>query len=104
VQLSPEFTEFDWDDGNRQKNWKTHNVAWWECEEAFFQQPLYVLPDPKHSTGEQRFYALGVTNIGRLLFLVFTRRKHKIRVISARDMSKKERKAYYEEAQEDAKA
>ena len=79
-------------------------MAWWECEEAFFQQPLYVLPDPKHSTGEQRFYALGVTNIGRLLFLVLTRLKHKIRAISARDVSKKERKAYYEEAQEDAKA
>jgi hypothetical protein len=104
MHLLSDLAGFEWDDGNRNKNWKKHHVAWWECEQVFFNQPLYVLPDPEHSTGEQRFYVLGVTNAGRLLFLAFTQRKRKIRVISARDMSKKERKAYYEKAQENAKA
>ncbi len=103
MRLFPDPVSFEWDDGNQNKNWKKHHVAWWECEEVFFNQPLYVLPDPEHSKSEQRFYVLGVTNAGRLLFLVYTQRRNRIRVISARDMSKNERKAYYEKAQEDAK-
>jgi uncharacterized DUF497 family protein len=102
VQLFPEFTAFDWDDGNRDKNRTKHGVAWWECEELFFNQPLYVLPDPKHSAAEPRFYALGITSLNRPLFVVFTMRKSKIRVISAREMSKKERKVCSEKAQEDS--
>ncbi len=104
MQVLPQFTGFDWDDGNRQKNWTRHQVAWGECEETLFNQPLYVLPDSMHSSREQRFYALGVTNAGRLLFVVFTQRKHKIRIISARNMSKRERNMYYEKAQEDPQA
>jgi uncharacterized DUF497 family protein len=104
VQLFPEFEGFDWDEGNRQKNWARHHVTWWECEEMFFNQPLYVLPDPRHSQTEPRYYALGLTSLDRPLFVVFTRRKKKIRIISAREMSKKERKAYREKAQEDSKS
>jgi uncharacterized DUF497 family protein len=104
VQLFREFDGFDWDDANREKNWARHRVTWWECEEVFFNQPLYVLPDTKHSETEPRFYALGVTSLHRPLFLAFTRRKNKIRVISAREMSKKERKLYSEKAQEDSQA
>jgi hypothetical protein len=69
---------------------------------VFFNQPLYIMPDPIHSDAEERFYALGKTNGQRLLFLVFTRRKAKVRVISARDMHKKERKVYNEKAQKDS--
>jgi hypothetical protein len=72
VQILSEFTEFDWDDANRHKNWQKHRVSWWECEELFFNQPLYTLPDLSHSQREERFYALGTTNAGRLLFVVFT--------------------------------
>lgn len=104
MQLLVDFTGFEWDSGNRQKNWAKHRVAWWECEEAFFNQPLYVIPDPRHSGKEARFFALGVTNAGRMLFLVFTRRTQKVRIISARDMSKRERKTYYEKAQKDSQA
>lgn len=85
------------------KNWHRHKVTWWECEEVFFNQPLYVYPDERHSLTEERFYALGRTNSSRLLFIVFTRRKTKIRIISARDMHKKERKVYLEKAQRDSK-
>ncbi len=85
---------FDWDDGNKQKNWEKHQVDFRECEEVFFNQPLLIKEDLKHSSQEKRFYALGRSDIGRTLFLVFTLRNNKIRVISARDQSKKERKIY----------
>ena len=87
---------FDWDDGNRDKNWLVHKVAWVEAEEVFFNQPLLVYPDPLHSQSEERLYALGQTSADRRLFIVFTIRKNKIRVISARNMSKKERRIYDE--------
>lgn len=89
-----EYVGFDWDSGNADKNWKKHNVTQQECEEIFFNQPLIVALDAKHSESEPRQFVLGQTNSGRKLFLVFTARKNKLRVISARDMSKKEREAY----------
>lgn len=103
MRLFPEFSRFDWDAGNRDKNWRRHKVLWWECEEVFFNQPLYVLADRKRSLSEERLYALGRTHDDRFLFIVFTRRKSKVRVISARDMSKKERKIYLEKTQKDSK-
>lgn len=87
-------TGFDWDDGNRNKNWLRHAVAAVECEEVFFNQPLLVTTDEKHSQNEERFYALGKTNSGRRLFVSFTVRGSLLRVISARDMSRKERNVY----------
>lgn len=85
---------FDWDDDNRDKNWLKHRVTWSECEEPFFNSPLLLNPGPAHSQTETRHFALGQTNAGRPLFIVFTIRKEKIRVISARDMSRKEREFY----------
>ncbi|MDI6731686.1 MAG: BrnT family toxin [Candidatus Margulisbacteria bacterium] len=86
--------EFEWDSANLDKNWDKHKVAHFECEEVFFNKPLVVSPDIKHSSHEARFYALGKTNRNRFLFVVFTVKNKKLRVISARDMSKKERKWY----------
>lgn len=102
MKLFSGFSGFDWDSANREKNWIQHQVAWWECEEMFFNQPLYVFLDTGHSSGEERYYALGRTNHARLLFIVFTRRKNRIRIISARDMHKKERKVYHEKAKKDS--
>lgn len=85
---------FDWDDGNRDKNWLKHRVSNRESEELFFNQPLIVVADIKHSEMEERLFALGQTNDGRRLFVSFTVRMNKIRVISARDMSQKERERY----------
>ncbi len=85
---------FDWDEGNRDKNWISHQVTSSECEEIFFNQPLVVADDVSHSKDENRYYVLGQTNAGRLPFLVFTIRTKLIRVISARDMGRKERKEY----------
>jgi uncharacterized DUF497 family protein len=88
---------FEWDNGNQQKNVK-HGVAPAEAEQVFLNEPLIVLDDMKHSDTEQRFHALGQTNEGRLLHITFTIRTSRIRVISARDMHRKERAIYEQEA------
>ncbi len=85
---------FEWDEGNITKNWESHGVTHIECEEVFFNVPLVINVDEPHSIAETRYYVLGKTNSRRLLFLVFTIRNDKIRVISARDMNRKERKIY----------
>lgn len=83
---------FDWDTGNRDKNWQKHGVTTGECEQVFFNLPALFQPDPPHSKTEPRYFLLGQTDSGRRLFIVFTIRSDKIRVISARDMSRKETK------------
>ena len=87
-------TSFQWDEGNANKNWERHRVSRSESEEVFFNNPLVVTDDDVHSTTEDRYFALGRTHRGRLLFTVFTVRRQKIRVISTRDMTKKEREVY----------
>jgi hypothetical protein len=87
-------TGFEWDDGNVDKNWLLHRVAFWEAEEVFFNEPLLIQTDSKHSGDERRFIALGQTDAGRLLFISFTVRHFLIRVISARDTTRKETRAY----------
>ena len=79
-------TGFQWDAGNAAKNWKLHRVSQAECEQVFFNRPLRVAPDQKHSLQEPRLAALGRTNAGRLLSIVFTARGTLVRVISARDI------------------
>jgi hypothetical protein len=85
---------FEWDDGNITKNWDRHQVSSTECEEVFLNKPLLLADDVRHSASEVRNYALGQTDNGRLLFIVFTVRGTRIRVISARPMSGKERQIY----------
>ena len=91
-------TSFDWDEGNARKNEK-QRVSTAEAEQVFFNAPLLVLEDIKHSRTEPRFHALGKTNKVRLLHITFTLRGagEKMRMISARDMHRKER-AIYEKA------
>lgn len=87
-------TGFQWDEGNATKNWEKHDVSQIECEQLFFNRPLIVKNDRPHSREEIRYYGLGRTDGARLLFVAFTIREDKIRVISARDMSPKEQKRY----------
>lgn len=84
---------FDWDRGNERKSVEKHAVSQAEAEEAFFNRPLLAMPDAAHSRTEPRFHLLGTTNAGRCLHVTFTLRGDGtlIRVISARDMSRKER-------------
>lgn len=91
---------FEWDVGNSDKNWSKQQVSSLECEQIFFNTPLLLYSDDKHSCQELRYYVLGRTDNDRLLFVVFTTRNNLIRVISARDMSKKERKIYEEKITE----
>ncbi len=87
---------FEWDAGNADKNWLKHGVSRSECEQAFFNRPFLAVEDEKHSTAEARYFALGATDAGRRLFIVFTIREQRVRVISARDMSRQERRIYEE--------
>ena len=87
-------TGFEWDAGNAEKNWELHDVSRGEAEEIFFNRPLVVAPDAGHSRREARFAALGRTEEGRRLTIVSTLRGTLIRVISARDMSRRERRIY----------
>jgi uncharacterized DUF497 family protein len=91
-----QLTGFEWDDGNSRKSADKHDVSQAEAESIFFNDPLIVVVDAKHSEREQRFNALGKTTQNRLLHITFTLRQNgtMVRVISARDMHRKERKAY----------
>ncbi len=87
-------TGFQWDAGNADKNWELHQVSRGECEQVFFNRPLLVAPDVGHSDRESRYAALEQTNAARRLAVVLTIRGTLIRVISARDMSRRERRIY----------
>ena len=91
-------TGFDWDEGNREKNWIKHGVDYRECEEVFFNRPLIVGDEIKHSVQEKRYFVLGRSNAGKRLFLAITIRKDKVRVISARHQSRKERQIYEQQS------
>jgi len=91
-----QITGFEWDEGNSRKNEEKHGVSQSEAEQIFFNEPLLVLDDGKHSQQEVRFHALGKTDDARLLHITFTLRGSgtQIRIISARDMHRKERAIY----------
>lgn len=92
-----ETIEFIWDKGNIDKSWRKHKVTNRECEEIFFDKNKKIYKDKLHSFDkEDRFILLGKTKKRRLLYTVFTIRKKKIRIISARDINRKERKLYNE--------
>jgi len=93
-------TGFDWDENNAAKNWERDRVTSEEAEDVFFHDPFLVRSDAAHSKGERRYWALGKTTRDRRLFVAFTIRNKLIRVISARDMSRRENEEYerYEKA------
>ena len=90
----PDLTGFQWDAGNREKNWDGHQVATGEIEQSFFNRPVIVAPDPQHSRVEARHYLLGRSNEGRELTITFTVRGTLVRPIMARPMSRGERRIY----------
>ncbi|MBI2464709.1 BrnT family toxin [Candidatus Shapirobacteria bacterium] len=90
--------EFLWDKGNLDKNWLKHQVLTSESEEIFYDDSKIILKDILHSNTEDRFIILGKTKKNRLLFIAFTKRNNKIRIISARNADKKEKKLYEKNA------
>ena len=93
-KLFQDIEGFEWDEGNSTKNWHKHTVTQKECEQVFFRQPVVIFDDNVHSQTEKRYGLYGETEFGRGLTLFFTIRQSKIRVISARDQSKRERASY----------
>lgn len=94
--IIPEPIKFEWDRGNKYKNFKKHGVINEEAEEVFLNNPL-ISKDLKHSGVEERYNCLGESIGSKLIFISFTVRRDKIRLISIRVMSKKERKVYEKE-------
>jgi len=94
ARKSGNYLEFEWDGGNRTKNWVKHKVKIRETEETFLDSKALISEDPNHSKVEFRWLLLGKTARVRKLAVVFTRRTNKIRVVSARPMNKKERRLY----------
>lgn len=90
VKVKSKTVAFEWDKGNLDKSYLKHGVTPKEAEEVFIGEESYVIPDVKHSQVEDRFIILGKTFTKRNLFVVFTMRKNKIRIISVRMMHKKE--------------
>jgi uncharacterized DUF497 family protein len=87
---------FEWDDGNSSKNWHLHRVTDAESEEVFSNEPIVIIRNSAHSDFESRYAARGVTNSGRRLTVIFTIRNALVRVISARDMTRREERIYEE--------
>ena len=94
ARILPKPIAFNWDKGNIDKNLIKHNITNKEIEEAFTNKPLILFKDIRHSQKEERFLAYGKTNENNKLHIVFTIRNNKIRIISARIQSKKERRFY----------
>jgi len=91
---------FQWDAGNSEKNWTRHRVSQLEAEQVFFNRPL-VVPASVGSEAERRFFALGRSDSGRDLAIVFTTRHKLVRVISARPMSRRERRIHAQAASQE---
>ena len=98
VALIPEFFPdvegFEWDEGNASKNWARHGISQTEAEQIFINRPVVIMGDAEHSGTEVRYFAFGRTDGSRLMTVVFTMRGRRLRVISARPMSRRERRGY----------
>jgi uncharacterized DUF497 family protein len=90
ADLLGECIGFDWDESNTVKNRERHKVARADAEDVFFHEPLVVRSDIGHSSSEKRYRALGRTSRGRPLFVACTIRRKLIRVISMREMNRRE--------------
>lgn len=93
-EFFPDVEGFQWGEGNSSKNWARHGISQTEAEQIFVNRPVIVTGDMTHSGTEARYFAFGRTDGGRLLTVVFTVRGQSVRVISARPMSRRERRGY----------
>jgi uncharacterized DUF497 family protein len=91
--ISLEFEGFDWDEANKAKILKRFEL---HIVEEFFNQDLFIIADKQHSLNEERFIAIGEGRLSKPMFVCFTMRSSKIRVISARFMKEKEATKYEE--------
>ncbi len=87
---------FDWDQWNIQKNETKHGISSLEAESSFYDNNLVIFKDIKHSTTEDRLIAYGKSAYNNIIMIAFTVRNEKIRIISARKASRKEKDIYEE--------
>jgi len=92
--LTPGVYVFDRDPGNRSKNWTRHRVTIRECEEVFFCGALPIGAQVDPPANESRYAVVGATSAGRPLFVVFALRQGRIRVVSARPITRQEKEDY----------
>jgi hypothetical protein len=90
MRILPDPVLFQWDEGNKDKSLIKHNVQNTEIEETFYDEKKKIFKDVVHSAQEKRYRVIGRTKTERLLFIVFTIRDQYVRVISGRDVNKKE--------------
>ena len=88
--------EFDWDPNKAASNLRRHNVSFSETATVFSDPLSMTVPDPDHSLDEDRSITVGLSHRGRLLIVAHTERGDRIRIISARELTRTER-AQYEE-------
>jgi uncharacterized protein len=93
-EFFPDIEGFQWDKGNSSKNWRQHRITQSEAEQVFLNRPVVVAGDSVHSVSEARYFAFRRTDGGRLLTVVFTIRGSFLRVISARPMSRREKRRH----------
>ena len=86
--------EFEWDEGNKEKNYNKHGIKNEESEMVFFDEQSVLSLDSKHSTRERRYQIIGRSELGNALSVIFTLRDRKVRIISARRVNHKEKKFY----------
>lgn len=96
--MIPEPVKFEWDKGNLDKNINKHGIKNQEAEEVFVNKPAVLVDDKKHSKTEKRYMILGITDSARKLSVFFTLRRDRVRIISSRPMSVKERRLYEQKA------
>ena len=88
---------FEWDEKKANSNLRNHRVSFIEAESVFYDPKSLTISDPDHSVDEDRFIDIGISNNNRVLVVVYTERKSKIRLISVRKASRSEQKMYEQE-------
>lgn len=94
MKVLPRLLSFEWDDGNIDKNFEKHLISSNISEEPFKDEDLITFPDLPHSKSENRYHLIGKTEQNTVLFITYTLRQDKIRIISARIANKQERRIY----------
>jgi uncharacterized DUF497 family protein len=87
---------FEWDPAKAAENLRKHGISFEEASSIFFDDLAATGDDPEHALSEQRFVTFGLSSAGRLLVVSHTDRKDRIRLISARQATRAERKLYEE--------
>lgn len=88
--------EFEWDRRKAEANFAKHGVSFEEAASVFGDPLGRIVSDPRHSQGEERLVLPGLSNVQRLLAVMFTDRRETIRIISARRVTRSERRNYAE--------